>query len=133
MRRAASTTPTRESTAPAPAPVARPVAPPAEKPAPKKRLSRAEAERYFLDAAAEYKGARPQEALRRFRIIAQLGPKDADLQGRVLLNLGHITEGLGNCPGAKKYYQRAAKLVAPDARLRPDLEARLLRTKEACP
>jgi hypothetical protein len=129
--RKATSEPRRAPSAPA---VTAPAVPPStDDDAKPKRLSRAEANRMFVEAAAKYRAGDIDEALQRFRNIERQGPRDSELQGRVLLNLGHIAEGQGNCAAAKRYYERAMKLVKATSSLRASLESRLARAKESCP
>lgn len=140
LRKAASGAPPPTAAAPAPpaapAPTPPPPAPraePAPAPAPAQpmgRLSRSDATRYFREASAEYRADRPEEALRRFRIIERTGPPDPDLQGRVLLNMAHIYHRLRQCESARRYYERAQKLIPASSGLRAKVEAGLLQTEE---
>jgi outer membrane biosynthesis protein TonB len=129
LRKAAS----EREASPAPAPQPPPPSPPSPAPAPaSERLSRTEANRYFREASDLYQSGKPQEALRRFRIIEQLGPRDADLQGRVLLNMAYIYQRSRECAAARRYYERAQKVLPAGSAMRAKAEAGLRDTEAGC-
>jgi tetratricopeptide (TPR) repeat protein len=116
----------------APAPAPQPPPPPAAAPTPE-RLSRSEANRYFREASDLYQSGKPQEALRRFRIIEQLGPRDGDLQGRVLLNMAYIYQRSRECAAARRYYKRAQNALPAGSAMRAKAESGLRETEADCP